>query len=103
MALLIPADGEPREVAPANGPTFTLAELQGFVGGYIEAVYLADGRVMFVNEDGKREQLPINHRATIEAVADGARLRPGDVIVGNAIVCTRAEADGDPISEDENA
>ena len=90
MALLIPARGLPGEVTPApDGRAFTLAELQGFVGGYIEALYLDDGRVMFLNEDGKRLQLPVNDAATTMM---RRRLQSGDVIVGNVIVCTRREA-----------
>lgn len=47
-------------VSPANGTAFTLEELQKIVGGYIEALYLHDGRIMFLNEDGKRLGLPLN-------------------------------------------
>lgn len=89
MAILIPPEGIAHEIEPAHGPAFTLQELQAFVGGYIEAVYLSDGRIMFINEDGKREELPINAIATELARMSG--LAPWDQIVGPAIVCTRAE------------
>jgi hypothetical protein len=92
MALLIPAFGESRPVKPANGETFTLEELQRFVGGYIQHLWIpgnADKLVIFVNEDGKREQLPINHTATAIMISV---LLPDDVIVGDAIICTLIEA-----------
>ena len=91
MALLLHANGRAREVAPADGRTFTLEELQAFVGGYIELVYLrAPGAaVRFVNEDGKRLGLSVNAQATALV---GHLLIPGDVIVGDAIVVTRDES-----------
>jgi hypothetical protein len=91
MATLIPAHGEIRELVPANGRAFTLAELQAIVGGYIEAIGVPDGRLMFLNEDGKRLQLPINNEATARV---RHRLMPGDVIVGDVILCTRRESNG---------
>lgn len=52
-------------VKPKNGKKFTLEELQGYVEGYIEIVR---GRnpdyVMVVNEDGIREELPLNKSAS---------------------------------------
>jgi uncharacterized protein DUF3846 len=89
MATLILASGETRDVVPADGRAFTLPELQGFVGGFIEALPAPYSRVMFLNEDGKRLGLPVNHEAT-------RRVRPwlllGDVIVGDVVICTLAEA-----------
>jgi Domain of unknown function (DUF3846) len=96
MATLIPAAGEPRFLEPANGVAFTLAELQAAVGGYIEALrvpleLLTDGAplVLFCNEDGKRQHLPINRFATFMM---RTILRPDDQIVGDALVCTMTEA-----------
>jgi hypothetical protein len=94
MATLLPCGEVPRPIAPADGRTFTLAELQAVVGGYIEAVYLPDRRIMYVNEDGKREQLPYNDAATSIALAARA-IHSNDVIVGAAIICTRAETGDD--------
>jgi hypothetical protein len=88
MATLIRSHGEIRELAPADGVAFTLTELQAIVGGYIEAIGVPDGRLMFLNEDGKRLQLPINHEAT-------ARVRhwlmPWDVIVGDVLLADSVE------------
>jgi len=41
-----------------------LEEMHGFVGSYIELVRTLSGRVMFINEDGKRLELPVNRKAT---------------------------------------
>lgn len=87
MATLIRAAGGVEEVTPA-GKVFTLEELQALVGGYIEAVATPEGRLMYVNEDGKHLQLPVNKEAT-------ARVRhwltPGDVIVGDVVLCSLQE------------
>ena len=84
MAQLIFTNGKTAEVSPKNGTDFQLEELQEFVGGHIEIVYLRDGRMMIVNEEGKLRALPINREAT---VLYGAL----DVITGNALVCERDE------------
>lgn len=107
MATLIPAGGAPQVITPAGGAAeFTLPELQRIVRGYIEAVYLpvtvherlkgqpgytaSEQRlVMFVNENGKSERLPVNHFATFIA---RPVLRPDDWISGDVVVCTFAEA-----------
>jgi hypothetical protein len=102
MAVLMLPDQAPVAVVPANGRTFQLAELQAAVGGYIEAIYLPSGLIMFINEDGKRLDLAPNWRATDLARAAG--IAPWDVVVGSAIVCNRTEAgaddDGDPDDPD---
>jgi hypothetical protein len=89
MALLMPAQAAAREVVPERGASFTLRELQAFVGGYIEVLRTPDGRWMFLNEDGKRLDLPPNHDATVMV---RHLLMPGDVIVGDVILCTPLEA-----------
>lgn len=96
MAQLIKAYGTTGQtVLPADGTVFTLEELQKIVGGYIEALYLRDGRLMFVNEDGKRLGLPPNPLADIIAHQQTG-IADNDFIVGNVVICTRAEA-GEPI------
>lgn len=92
MAQLIKTNGETATVAPKNGHVFELEELQGFVDGYIENVFLPDGRIMVINENGKDMGLPINKNAT--DIADAVIL-PWDVIVGDAVVCSWEEAGGD--------
>lgn len=91
MAKLIKANSETSEQQPANGGQFTLAEMNAFVGGYLEAVNLFDGSVMYVNEEGIRLQLPINEKAT--ALVRQKRPTDGWVIpiLGDVIVCTLVE------------
>ena len=89
MATLIRASGETLEVTPANGKEFTLAELQRFVGGFIELIPAPGGRLMFLDEDGKRNRKPVNAAAT--AIVRHW-LASDDEIVGDVILCSRAEA-----------
>lgn len=86
MGRLIHPDGCTTDVFPKHGKEFTLQELHEYVGGYIELVRTISGKVMFVNEDGKRLELPVNRKAT-----ELARVAPGDWIVGNAIICEKGE------------
>lgn len=76
----ITSSGKSAPTKPENGSDFTLEELQGYVGGYIELVYLRDGRIMVVNEEGKIEGLPPNQIAT-EIYGN-----PNDYVVGNVLV-----------------
>lgn len=94
MATLLKADGPIVEriqtVRPATGRTFTLKELQAFVGGDIEIVRTNDpNRWDVVNQDGKRLGLPINELATSGYHAAGGM--PWDVIVGDVLTATRFE------------
>jgi hypothetical protein len=91
MATLLTATGERREILPAAGEgcSFTLAELQALVGGYIEALRAPGGHWLFINEDGKRLDLPVNRLASILL---RHRLRPDDYIVGDAVLCSPEEA-----------
>lgn len=52
-SILYTTDGGRRKVTPSNGTDFSLEELQGFVGGYIEIIRLGDNRLVIVNEEGK--------------------------------------------------
>ena len=60
MATIFDVDGSRREVFPATPPTFTLRELQQYVGGSIELITMDDGTLMFINEEGKLLNLPYN-------------------------------------------
>jgi hypothetical protein len=83
-SILYRTDGAQEAVKPENKKYFTLRELQAFVGGYIEVVFLNDNQIMVVNEEGKLCKLPINIRAT-KIITDQ---EIEDVIVGNALVCS---------------
>jgi hypothetical protein len=68
------------EVITARGKTFSLAELQHVVGGYIELVPVRGGRYMVVNEEGMMRDMDIN---------PGASLLAGTTIYGPAVVIAR--------------
>ena len=76
VPVLIRADGEIDEFRPA-GDSFTLDELQGAVGGYVEVVPMQPAHLVAMNEDGLLRGLPAN------AVASAllARQIVGDVVV----------------------
>ncbi|MDR0691489.1 MAG: DUF3846 domain-containing protein [Prevotellaceae bacterium] len=82
--ILYCANGTQKTVAPKNKKNFSLQELQSFVGGYIEMVFISDSLVMVVNEEGKFEELPINVRATEIIRQAGIQ----DTIAGDALVCS---------------
>lgn len=86
------------EVTPKNGKSFELGEMNQFVGGYLEALQLFDGRVMWLNEEGKLNGLPYNHEANFIA-HQLAEIAPGDHIVGNVLIATRAETGDDEEEE----
>lgn len=92
MATILRTDGTVTETRPADGREYTLTELQAAVGGYIEALRTPDGRYMFLNEDGKRLDLPLNELAT-ELMR--GRIADDDYIVGDVILCTLVEAGGE--------
>jgi hypothetical protein len=98
MAQLLKAAGGVEAIRPANGRTFVLAELQAFVGGYIEVVRALDGRWLVINEDGKRLELPPNANATeLYREAGGV---PWDVVVGDVVLLTWEEM-REPDEQDE--
>jgi hypothetical protein len=83
-AILYKTDGTSQPIKPQDGRKFGLAELQQMVGGYIEVIYLSEGRLMVLNEEGKLRGLPVNAKATAVALPF---LGEGDFIVGDALVC----------------
>lgn len=86
MAELIKANGLQLDVDPKNGKKFELEELQGYVNGYIEAIFLDDDTVMVVNEEGKLLGLPYNQLASIKFLQEKGYHEP---IVGDVLVCKR--------------
>lgn len=92
MAKIYKASGEVVNVSPKNGKDFKLEELQEIVGGFIEVVTLSDNKIMVVNEEGKIEGLPKNHKATeiLNANTD-PMFEFIDYIVGDALICNGNE------------
>lgn len=83
----IKANGDIEEVQPSDGKTFSLEELQKFVGGYIEVIGLLNinypRQLLVCNENGKLEHLPVNEKAT--EVWD-KHYGASDVIVGDVLI-----------------
>jgi hypothetical protein len=95
VANLIKVDGSETEIHPKNGKTFSLEELQGFVGGYIERIKLPNGDSIFLDEEGKLKQKPRNERATLMGRVCG--IAHTDFVVGDVVVCNPVECgDGEP-------
>lgn len=82
---LIKTDGTKEAFRPLSKEKgYTLQELQKAVGGYIELVVLSGDTVMYLNEEGKIYDLPINEEAT--KLFREAHPNTNDYIVGNVIV-----------------
>tara|TARA_Y100000310_G_scaffold244963_1_gene249877 strand:+ start:1410 stop:1679 length:270 start_codon:yes stop_codon:yes gene_type:complete len=87
MAVLFRADDTQEIVTPAEGESFTLDELQGFVDGYIEPVqvptrHISTGFVFIVNEEGRLKGLPLNRLVSSFT---------GTVIVGDVLLMSDKE------------
>lgn len=101
MGTLIKPGEAPIPFNPPEGRVmFTLEQLQTAVGGYIEAVP-APFRILdtdeptwiVVNEDGQRENLPVNGFAT--ALYHQAGGPPEWPILGTVVLATQRELNGD--------
>jgi len=75
MATLIKSDGTRQE----NYADITLCGMQSAVGGYIELVYLADNKMLVVNEEGAIRSLSRN----VEASQLASQTIVGDVLLMN--------------------
>lgn len=100
LAVFLPAEGSPRVLdLLSNGDT--LKSLQVAVGGYVQAVSLAqgfEGLVMWVNEEAKLIQgLPYNELATQiwRESFRGYAWGSNDYILGNAVFTLEADSEGD--------
>lgn len=84
MATLIKTDGEAIEVSPQNNQ-FTIQEMYALLEcSCLEVVYLSDGRIMWIDENGKLKRHHVNHRATWLLIEAGGI--PGDYIAGSALI-----------------
>ena len=83
-AKIIYTDKEAEDYTPKNGKTFEFDELKGIVGGHFEIVWLNDGRMIIVDEEGKLKGKEVNIPATNILRRDHYTT---DYIVGTAIVC----------------
>ena len=84
----ISTDGKIELVKPKDNKYFSLEEMQSFVGGLIEIIYIYEPveMIMVLNEEGKLEDLPVN------PIATGIALNGiSDIIVGNVLMCKMNE------------
>lgn len=86
MATLIKADGTQTVVHPQAGigKKFTLKEMQTFVDGYVQYIYLESGKIAVVNEEGRIIGLKPNARASLVT---------GYNLVGDVLLCDNGEID----------
>ena len=85
LATLITPNGEVDLIFLPENDESRLHQLQGIVGGYIEAVSLPGERCMVINENGKDGPHMINHTAT--AIAHEAEaIMASDYIAGVAVI-----------------
>lgn len=90
MDILFKTDKTKVVVSLKNGRDYSLEELQGFVGGYIELVPIAE-RYMVVNESGYygcKVNTPATEYAKKVGVSD---MFPGGLVYGDALVCDKNE------------
>lgn len=88
MADLYKADGHIVNTKPANGEAFTMEELMGHIGGYVEIVARShstdDQELLLIgDEDGKLIRKPYNVNASVIA---------GTALVGDILIITNDEA-----------
>ena len=63
----------------------TLKEMQEFVGGYIEVVYLNKESMMIIDEEGKIKEKPVNKEAT-DIAHENQAIFNTDYIAGDAMI-----------------
>ena len=63
----------------------TLQEMQKFVGGYIEVVYLGKESMMIIDEEGKLKEKPINQEAT-DIAHEHKAIYNTDYIAGDVMI-----------------
>jgi len=95
MAVLFRADGTRATLTPASPAGFSLSQLQALIGGYLEMLPLPSppslppgGRlVLFLDEEGKLKDRPLNVDATALAHAYDA-LSLYDYLAGDVLMVT---------------
>ena len=86
--VLIKASGEIEVMNPESEPG--LEQMQGWVGGWLEAVNLRDDALMWVNEEGGLYHLPPNPMATVLATRFAPDIRMhGGYIHGDVVLSGR--------------
>lgn len=89
MAKLYKVTGEVTEVHPKEGKSFTLKELQDYVGGYIEVHPLPrHDQVLVCNEEGRLMGLRANPKISMYVVNEPIGWC---MILGDALICENYE------------
>ncbi|GAB3428467.1 DUF3846 domain-containing protein [Flindersiella endophytica] len=93
-AIVIPADpGQPVAMEHLAKDDFTA--YRRLVGGHLEVVNLErPAASLYLNEEGKLLELPLNARATALAWVHNTTIRGRDVIVGDAFILGPADEEG---------
>lgn len=79
------------EVQPMkrNKKTFTLEELQAYVGGVIQMVWMPkSNKWLVIHEEGKVLEFPVNNGLTAIWIENYGYT---DIIVGNGLLCEEGE------------
>jgi len=94
MAKLMRFDDTEETVVPADPQTgFSLGELYTLIGcQMVEAVYLDDGNIMVIDEEGKLRDdfLTRKNRMATLLLSESGGIA-GDFITGNALLCSPEE------------
>jgi hypothetical protein len=94
-SVVIPAD-EDEPLRQGDIGVANTSEYREIVGGYLEAVSLdSPSSTLYVNEQGKLNDLPINPRATMLLRAHQPALRFFDYIAGDALLTGPVDEQGD--------
>jgi len=89
MATLIANDGTMTEIS-SRGSRFSLDEMYALLECMqVQAINLQDGRIMWIDEEGKFRPHQINIHATLLLRKAGGI--PGDYVAGIALVTERSE------------
>lgn len=96
MAIILHANNSTTIITPEFGNEFMLAELQEYVGGYIQTIDLnetviIDGieySTIAIDEDGKYKNYPVNITATQHAKS---ALFDDDFLVGDVVFLKNGE------------
>ncbi len=86
-ALVLTATGEVKEL---DG--ITLQDLQSAVGGWVQAIDLADDLTMWLNEEGKLTGLP--HNTTAQKLWDKTFWVGSDFVVGDVVLTGGTDEEG---------
>lgn len=93
-SIVIPADEESAMRQAEIGASH-LADYQAITGGLIEHIELQNPlSSLYINEEGKLLELPVNRRATLLLWMHNPAFRMRDLIVGDALLVGPADSEG---------